>query len=63
VRPAPVPHRLPTTPIAAVRASRGTSRLFLVGAASASHAHCLTARLASLERGPWAAELNVYWPN
>jgi hypothetical protein len=47
----------PITPIGAVRASRGTSRLFLVGAASAAHGHYLTERLAGLERGPWAREL------
>ena len=53
---------LPIKPIAAVRASRGTTRLFLVGAATSSHAHYLTERLVRLERGPWAGELIVYWP-
>jgi hypothetical protein len=47
----------PITPIGAVRASRGSSRLFLVGAASASHARYLTERLAGLERSPWSREL------
>lgn len=48
---------VPITPIGAVRASRGSSRMFLVGAASASHARYLTERLASRARGPWAREL------
>jgi hypothetical protein len=52
---------VPVQPIAAVRASRGTVRLFLVGAATASHAGYLTERLAGLERGPWGSELAVYW--
>jgi hypothetical protein len=47
--------------IAAVRASRGTVRLFLVGAATKSHARYLTGRLAGLERSPWGAEVAVYW--
>jgi hypothetical protein len=51
---------MPVLPIAAVRASRGTVRLFLVGAATASHARYLTERLAGLERGPWGTELAVY---
>ena len=45
-----------------MRASRGTSRLFLVGAATAAHARYLTERLTRLERSPWRAELLVYWP-
>jgi hypothetical protein len=53
---------VPLVPIAAVRASRGTNRLFLVGAASAAHAHYLTERLTALQRSPWASELIVYWP-
>ncbi len=53
---------VPVRPIAAVRASRGTTRLFLVGAATSSHTNYLTERLTDLERGPWAAELTVYWP-
>lgn len=52
---------VPVQPIAAVRASRGTVRLFLVGAATASHACYLTERLVGLERGPWGTELAVYW--
>lgn len=53
---------LPVRPVAAVRASRGTSRLFLVGAATAAHARYLTERLTGLKRSPWGAELLVYWP-
>jgi hypothetical protein len=52
---------VPVQPIAAVRASRGTVRLFLVGAATASRACYLTERLVGLERGPWGIELAVYW--
>jgi hypothetical protein len=47
-------------PIAAVRASRGTTRLFLV-AASAPHAQYLTGRLTALTTSQWESELNVYW--
>lgn len=47
-------------PIAAVRASRGTTRLFLV-TATTSHADYLTDRLAALAVNPWATELRVYW--
>jgi hypothetical protein len=53
---------VPVQPVAAVRASRGSSRLFLVGAASADHFHYLTGRLAALQHGPWAGELTVYPP-
>ena len=52
---------VPVQPIAAVRASRGTVRLFLVGAATKSHAGYLTDRLGGLEGSPWATELAVYW--
>ncbi len=48
-------------PIAAVRASRGTTRLFLVAAAP-RHLHLLTARLNRLATGPWYQEFEVYWP-
>jgi hypothetical protein len=51
---------VPVQPIAAVRASRGTVRLFLVGAANAAHAGYLTERLAGLQRGPWGTEITVY---
>lgn len=49
-------------PVAAVRASRGSSRLFLIGAASAAHFRYLSGRLTALQHGPWAGELAVYWP-
>ena len=54
---------VPVKAIAAVRASRGTSRLFLIGAASPSHAQYLTQRLTDLENSPWAPELRTYWPD
>jgi hypothetical protein len=47
-------------PVAAVRASRGTTRLFLV-ATAASRAVYLTDRLAALTASPWDKELSVYW--
>ena len=53
---------VPIAPVAAVRASRGTNRLFLVGAASAAHAQYLTGRLTALQHSPWAGELTVYRP-
>ena len=49
-----------TEPIAAVRASRGTTRLFLVAGAGAVGGR-LRHRLQELERSPWAAELSVIW--
>jgi len=52
---------LPVRPVAAVRASRGTSRLYLVSAATAAHARYLTERLSGLEQSSWNAELLVYW--
>jgi hypothetical protein len=51
---------VPLEPIAAVRASRGTTRLFLV-AAHASHAQYLSDRLTALTPSPWKSELTVYW--
>ena len=53
---------LPVSPLAAVRASRGTTRLFLIGAATPAHADYLTGRLTSLAHSPWAEELQVYKP-
>jgi hypothetical protein len=47
-------------PIAAVRASRGTTRLFLVAGAG-TVATRLVERLRDLERSPWAKELSVIW--
>ena len=55
-----IAREVPIKPVAAVRASLGTTRLFLV-AAVASHAGYLTDRLAALAASPWAAELRVYW--
>jgi hypothetical protein len=52
---------VPIKPIAAVRASRGSTRLFLVAAASSSHARYLTGRLAALTASKWENELIVYW--
>lgn len=51
-------------PIAAVRASRGTTRLFLVAAsATAPSGDYLARRLRGLPESPWRGELEVYWPN
>jgi hypothetical protein len=47
-------------PLAAVRASRGTTRLFVVVPAPA-HRDQLRTRLQDLERSHWADELTVYW--
>ena len=47
-------------PLAAVRASRGTTRLFLVLPVPAHRAH-LASRLAALTESPWGAELDVIW--
>jgi len=60
-RLADLAREVPVQPIAAVRASRGTVRLFLVGAATTSHACYLTERLVALERDPWGTELAVWW--
>jgi ribosomal protein S7 len=55
-----IAREVPIKPVAAVRASRGSTRLFLV-AATESHAGYLTERLAALTASPWAMELSVYW--
>ena len=47
-------------PIAAVRASRGTTRLFLVAGAGPT-ADLLRQRLIELERSLWSSELSVIW--
>ena len=47
-------------PLAAVRASRGTTRLFLVLPVAAHRAH-LASRLGALTDSPWGAELDVIW--
>jgi len=59
-RMADVAEELGVEPIAAVRASRGTTRLFLVVAAPA-HRSQLRTRLQDLERSHWADELMVHW--
>jgi hypothetical protein len=60
-RLADLAREMPAEPIAAVRASHGTSRLFLVAAATPSHAQYLTGRLTALAASPWVTELVVYW--
>jgi len=47
-------------PLAAVRASRGTARLFLVLPVPDHRAH-LESRLHALSASPWGAELDVIW--
>jgi hypothetical protein len=59
-RLADIAREVPIKPIAAVRASRGTTRLFLV-AATPSYEGYLTEKLTALAAGPWARELRVYW--
>ncbi|MBV9205610.1 MAG: hypothetical protein JO037_09490 [Actinobacteria bacterium] len=62
-RLADLAHEVPAEPVAAVRASRGTSRLFLVAAATPPHAGYLAGTLTALQAGPWGSELTVYWPD
>ena len=59
-RMADAAEELGVEPLAAVRASRGTTRLFLVVPAPAHREH-LRRRLQDLERSHWADELVVYW--
>ena len=59
-RMADAAEELGVEPLAAVRASRGTTRLFLIVPAPAHREH-LRARLQDLERSHWADELLVYW--
>ena len=59
-RMADAAEELGVAPLAAVRASRGTTRLFVVVPAPA-HRLGLTRRLEDLERSPWAEELTVHW--
>ena len=47
-------------PLAAVRASRGTTRLFLVAAAP-RHLEHLTSRLSGLASSAWSKEFAVSW--
>jgi hypothetical protein len=62
-RLADLTREVPVQPVAAVRASRGSTRLFLIGAACPAHARYLTGRLTALQHGPWVGELTVYWPS
>jgi hypothetical protein len=59
-RMADAAEELGVQPLAAVRASRGTTRLFLIAPVPAHRDH-LRARLQDLERSHWANELVVYW--
>jgi len=59
-RLAEIAEELPLQPLAAVRASRGTTRLFLVAAAP-SHAACLLAGLRAIESSAWRDELRLIW--
>ncbi len=59
-RMADAAEELGVEPLAAVRASRGSTRLFLVVPAPTDRAH-LWARLQELERSRWADELVVHW--
>jgi len=52
---------LEVAPLAAVRASRGSCRLFLILPAAAHRRH-FAARLDRLRRSPWSGELRVYEP-
>jgi hypothetical protein len=51
---------LPTEPLCAVRASRGTTRLFLV-AVDPEHREVLEERLRALSTSAWRDELRVIW--
>ncbi len=59
-RMADAAEELGVEPIGAVRASRGSTRLFLV-VPVAAHRALLTDRLESLAGSPWASELKVIW--
>ena len=61
-RLADLAREVPAEPIAHVRASRGTSRLFLVTAATPAHIQHLTGRLTALATSPRVTERHiVYW--
>jgi hypothetical protein len=51
---------LDAEPLAAVRADRGSTRLFLVLPVAAHHGH-IERRLTALTGSPWATELDVIW--
>jgi len=59
-RLAEIAEELPLQPVAAVRASRGTTRLFLVSAATA-HAARLVEALREIESSAWRDELRLIW--
>jgi hypothetical protein len=59
-RLAALAEELPLRPLAAVRASRGTTRLFLVTAAPA-HEGLLRQRLQAIEASRWRDELRLIW--
>src|SRR6056297_640624 len=59
-RMADVAEELGVSSLAAVRASRGSTRLFVVVPAPA-HRAALEQRLQDLESSPWAEELTVHW--
>jgi hypothetical protein len=59
-RLADIAREVPVKPVAAVRASRGTTRLFLVAAVPA-HAGYLAGRLTALGDSSWGKEFDVYW--
>jgi hypothetical protein len=59
-RMADIAEELGVEPLAAVRASRGTTRLFLIIPAPA-HIEYLARRLTELEESRWSDELTVYW--
>ena len=58
-RLADIAREVPIEPVAAVRASRGTTRLFLI-AAAAAHAGYLKDLLTALADSPWDQELDVF---
>ena len=60
LRLADAAQELQIEPLAAVRASRGTNRLFLVLPVEAHRSH-LETHLKELERSAWSSELKVYW--
>ncbi len=59
-RMADAAEELGVEPLAAVRAARGSTRLFLVLPVAADRAH-LERRLAALTESPWGEELDVIW--
>ena len=56
-----IAREVPITPVAAVRASRGTTRLDLVAATGVT-CRVPDGQARRLAVSPWATELSVYWP-